>query len=229
MTRNVAIILSGGSGSRMECDIPKQYLKIHGKMIISYSLECFVCNKHIDGLIIAIDPKWKRILEDETNSFDIPIHFAISGESRQYTIFNALKVAEMFYAPSDIVIIHDAARPLLTDVLIDECINVCQKYDGAMPVLPMKDTIYESYDGLSISSVLNRDILFAGQAPEAFKLGKYINACKSMNREELLLVRGSAEIAYKAGMKVKLIKGDERNFKVTVPEDLVRLKLLLEK
>ena len=85
MTRNVAIILSGGSGSRMECDIPKQYLKIHGKMIISYSLECFVCNKHIDGLIIAIDPKWKRILEDETNSFDIPIHFAISGESRQYT------------------------------------------------------------------------------------------------------------------------------------------------
>ena len=74
MTRNVAIILSGGSGSRMECDIPKQYLKIHGKMIISYSLECFVCNKHIDGLIIAIDPKWKRILEDETNSFDIPIH-----------------------------------------------------------------------------------------------------------------------------------------------------------
>ena len=71
MTRNVAIILSGGSGSRMECDIPKQYLKIHGKMIISYSLECFVCNKHIDGLIIAIDPKWKRILEDETNSFDI--------------------------------------------------------------------------------------------------------------------------------------------------------------
>ena len=98
-----------------------------------------------------------------------------------------------------------------------------------MPVLPMKDTIYESYDGLSISSVLNRDILFAGQAPEAFKLGKYINACESMNREELLLVRGSAEIAYKAGMKVKLIKGDERNFKVTVPEDLVRLKLLLEK
>ena len=93
----------------------------------------------------------------------------------------------------------------------------------------MKDTVYQSEDGMNISALLPRETLFSGQAPEAFKIGKYLEAHKAISREELLQINGSTEIAYIAGMNIKMIQGDEINFKITTPEDLTRFNLLISK
>ena len=150
------------------------------------------------------------------------------GETRQYTILNALQeIAKQGYSETDVVIIHDAARPLVTEQLIADCIYGCNEADGVLPVIPVKDTLYQSKNGKQITSLLNRNELFAGQAPEAFIFGKYLALHEKMPREELLKINGSTEIAYKGGLNVKLIRGDELNFKITTPEDLSNFENIL--
>ena len=128
----------------------------------------------------------------------------------------------------DIVIIHDAVRPLVSESLISNCINTAKEHGGCMPVLPITDTVYQSKDGNTISSLLDRNTLFAGQAPEAFKLIEYYQLNASVSREELNSYKGTSEIAYKYGLTVKMISGDDGNFKITTPGDLDRFKSKFE-
>lgn len=226
----IGIILSGGVGNRMKSAVPKQYISVDGRMIIDYCLDRFVSHPRIDALIIAVADEWKQIVNKGIidRRLKIPVYYSAPGEVRQETIYKALRVAAEHYSERDIVIIHDAARPMVSDRLIDDCMDACKMYDGAMPVLPVKDTIYQSKDGATISSLLPRSTLFAGQAPEAFVLGKYLNAHRTITRDELLTVNGSSELAHKQGLSIKLIAGDERNFKITTPEDLHRFEQLIK-
>lgn len=228
---NIAIILSGGVGSRMGSQTPKQYIEVNGIPIIVYTLEKFIKNPSIDALILAISPEWQEYISKYLNqyTFTIPIYYSTPGETRQMTIYNSLKVAFHYYKENDIVIIHDAARPLVTSELITSCIKECQNNDGVLPIIPVKDTIYQSFDKNTISSLLPRETLYAGQAPESFKLGKYYKAHQITSKEDLLKINGSTEIAYKHHLKIKLIPGDEINFKITTPEDLERFKHIKSK
>ena len=106
-------------------------------------------------------------------------------------------------------------------------IETTKSFDGVMPVIPVKDTIYLSKGGEQIDGLLNRDELFAGQAPEAFNLKRYLEINRGLSKEELASVRGSSEIAYKNGFSIGLIAGDEDNFKITTPNDLERFKLIV--
>lgn len=121
---------------------------------------------------------------------------------------------------NDNIIIHDAARPNVSERIISQCMDKLSEYDGAMPVLPVKDTIYLSENGENITSLLNRDQLYAGQAPESFKYGKYLEIHNGMTEEDLSKVRGSSEIAYRHGLKICMIPGDECNYKITTKKDL---------
>lgn len=222
---NIAIILSGGIGSRMGLNLPKQYVKVHGKMIISYCLSTFLQNENIDALVIGCANEWKQQIQDEIDKLPYAcskvIKFAQPGETRQYSIFNALKVAcQIEFDDNTIVIIHDAARPLVSDALIDHCLDACKYTDAVMPVIPVKDTTYVSEDGIHIKALLNRSQLWSGQAPEAFKLKKYFQVHEIMSREEILKINGSTELAFKARLDCQMIEGDPMNFKITTPEDL---------
>ncbi len=123
---------------------------------------------------------------------------------------------------SDKVIIHDAARPCVSDELIDGCITKLDEYEGVIPVLPIKDTVYLSEDGKSIASLIPREKLIAGQAPEAFRLGVYLKANERVLPDEIFKINGSTEPAVMASMKVGTIPGDENNFKITTKNDLER-------
>lgn len=227
---NIAIILSGGIGSRMESNLPKQYIEVSGRPIIEYCLERFAGNPRVAGIIIAVAEEWRSYVETVVSRvlFSVPVYYSTPGEVRQETIYNALKVAAYHYSDEDVVVIHDAARPLVSTRLIDACVDACVEYDVGMPVLPVKDTIYQSADGRTITSLLPRETLYAGQAPEAFRLGKYLHAHEAMSHEELLQINGSSEIAYKQGLTIKLIPGEETNFKITTPEDLKRFEQLIK-
>ena len=101
--------------------------------------------------------------------------------------------------------------------------------DGVMPALPMKDTVYVSNDGNVIDGLCDRAKLFAGQAPELFELHKYYNANMSLSQDELYKINGSAEPAYMAGMNIRIIPGDENNYKITTKQDLDRFRAEIEK
>lgn len=118
--------------------------------------------------------------------------------------------------------IQDAARPNASVELLRRCVTIPDDADGVMPVPPMKDTIYHSCSGEKVDGLLRREELFAGQAPEAFRYGKYLSANERLLPEDILHINGSSEAALLAGMKIAMIEGMENNYKITTVEDLHR-------
>lgn len=222
---NIALILSGGTGTRVGADIPKQYIKVNGRMIISYCLETLAGNEDIDAIQIVADSSWQEEINKWMKESDIEKKFkgfSAPGENRQLSILNGLEDIRAYASDQDKVLIHDAARPMLTDELIAECLKAAIGHDGVLPVLPMKDTVYYSEDGRTITSRLERSRIFAGQAPEVFRLGVYLEANRRLSSEEILRINGSTEPAIMAGMDIAMIPGDENNFKITTKADLER-------
>ncbi|WP_294431705.1 IspD/TarI family cytidylyltransferase [uncultured Treponema sp.] len=219
------IVLSGGVGSRMRSDTPKQYLKVCDKPILYYTLKSFDFNL-FNKIIIVVADEWKEFVEGICkNAFsEQEILFAPAGKSRQESILHGLNVLKNYALTDDLVVIHDAARACCSRELVQNLIEACENYDGAMPVLSVKDTVYLSETGHEITGLLERDKLFCGQAPEAFKYGRYLAINEKLTSEELGRVRGSSEIAFRNGMKIAFISGDEANFKITTPADLERFE-----
>lgn len=222
-----AVILSGGIGVRMGANCPKQYIIVKEKPILWYCLRIFEYHPLIDQIVIVADSGWQNYVDNVVDDLGMKkfIGFANAGSSRQQSVYNGLlKVSNSGVDEKDIVVIHDAARPCVSNQLISNCVNMLDQADGAMPVLPVKDTVYQSKDGVCISTLLNRDEVFAGQAPESFRLWKYLAAHDGLSEKELTLIRGSSEIAFKAGMKIRMFNGEESNYKITTPADLEKFR-----
>ncbi len=231
---NIAVLLSGGVGTRIGEAIPKQYLEVHGKKIISYSLETLIRHPMIDAVQIVAAEEWRdaiRIEIDRIRSGDAGRDsadkfrgFSAPGENRQLSILSGIEGCKGYARDDDIVLIHDAARPFVSYDLITRILEAAAAHDGAMPVLPMKDTVYMSEDGSRVSGLLKRDKIFAGQAPEAFKIRKYFDACRALLPDRIYSINGSTEPAVIAGMDIAMVEGDEKNIKITTREDLERIK-----
>lgn len=223
---NYAIILSGGTGTRLGLDRPKQYVEVNKKPIIRYVIETMKQCGVIDGIVIVASPDWQEYVQNQISVSEKFLGFALPGENRQLSIYSGLCVlrdklqAEKVNLDDVIVLIQDAARPNTSAKLIEQCFDLEEGVDGAMPVLPMKDTVYLSEDGAHVSSLLERKQVYAGQAPESFRLGKYLSANEALLPDKILKINGSTEPAILAGMQVKMIPGDEKNYKITTEIDL---------
>lgn len=211
-------------------DVPKQYYRVGGRSILSYCVEAVSRSESIDRYLIVAAQAWRDVISRE---LDVQAQacravgekfyaFADPGRNRQESILHGLRALGDIARDRDIILIQDAARPLTSQQLLKSCIETAAAADadGAMPVLPMKDTVYYSMDGSRIDALLERDRILAGQAPEAFVYGAYLRANESLPEEELLKINGSSEPAVKAGMRVAMVPGDERNLKITTTADL---------
>ena len=227
---NTAIILAGGVGSRMGVDRPKQFLMVQDKPIISYCLDIFQNHDEIDSVVVVVSEQWQDFVEEYAAKYGVTKikGYAPAGKSRQHSIYNGLKCIDENVPDTDIVIVHDAARPLVSDQIISDCIKGATDYDGAMPVISVKDTVYQSKDGEEIGCLLKRSELFAGQAPESFKFRKYYDIHNQVTDEEIGATAGSSEIAYRHGMEIRMVKGSERNLKITTIEDLETFETILK-
>ncbi len=245
---NMAILLSGGVGSRIHSDVPKQYIHIGGRMLVTYALATLIEASSIDKILIVAEYEWYEIIMADAKknqiSIDKVMGFATPGFNRQASILNGMQEILRQIAPemlseclncnenredvanNDTVFIHDAARPMLSQKQIRDCFAALAGHDGVMPVLPMKDTVYLSQNGKVVSNLLNRNQIFAGQAPELFRFKKYYQANLALMPDRLASVNGSTEPAVLAGMDIVMIPGDEKNFKITTPEDLERFHSL---
>lgn len=229
-----ALILSGGTGTRLGANIPKQYIEVDGRPIISYCFETLALSRYIDAIWIVADEHWQEYIEQKVKPYDIYGRlrgFSSPGANRQLSIFNGLRDIRnelektgVMPAERGSVLVHDAARPLLSEELIARCAAGAEGHDGAMPVLPMKDTVYLSNDGVSVSELLDRSRIFAGQAPELFDIEKYYAANVRLLPDKIMSINGSTEPAVMAGMDIAMVTGDENNFKITTMADLERFK-----
>ena len=227
----IALVLSGGTGSRLGADLPKQYLHVQGRPILLYCMETLHKSPRIDAIQIVAAKEWQVEIEnwlDEHGFTDKFRGFSLPGENRQLSIYNGLTDIRRFAQDDDLVLIHDAARPLLSPELIERCTEAIEGYEGVLPVLPMKDTVYYSEDGRQITSLLERKAVYAGQAPELFRLGAYYRANERLLPDGILRINGSTEPAVLAGMRIAMVPGDERNFKITTPADLERFRQITE-
>ena len=230
---NAALLLSGGVGLRLGLKVPKQYIKINDRMLITYSLQTLINSSFIDGIQIVAESSWRELIIEDVKqnaiSTDKIMGFSFPGINRQLSILNGLyDILDGKFQMRDNVLIHDAARPLLTEKQITDCFITLQNHDGVIPVLPVKDTMYLSEDGKSVSELIVRKIIFAGQAPECFVLGKYLEANRRLLPDKILEINGSTEPAVMAGMDIAMIPGDENNFKITTQADLERFSTLLK-
>ena len=224
-----AIILSGGVGTRLGLDIPKQYVKVKDKTVLQYVVEKIEACTLIQGYVIVAAEEWQDDILSMMNLSEKFLGFAASGENRQLSIYHGLLELKKVAKDHDLVLVQDAARPNTSDDLLLRCMQLDDSVDGAMPVLPMKDTVYISHTGSRVDELLNREEVFAGQAPESFRFGKYLRANEMLLPDEILHINGSTEPAARAGMNIALIEGEESNFKITTVADLERFCQLQEK
>lgn len=236
---NIALVLSGGRGERLESNVAKQYVRISGRMVITRSLALFMKSPYIDGVMIVSHREWReRILADLGAAgvgLEKQVAFARPGRNRQLSVLNGLEgILSQMNGIGDkrgsdhVVLIHDAARPCLTERQIKECFEALPGHDGVMPVLPMKDTVYVSQDGNKVTGLFERSSLYSGQAPELFYLKKYYEANRRLLPYEILKINGSTEPAVLAGMDIAMIPGDENNFKITTRGDMERFRELVQ-
>jgi 2-C-methyl-D-erythritol 4-phosphate cytidylyltransferase len=225
-----AIVLAGGTSERLSSqNIPKQYIKVLDKPVFIYCLMQFEICKDIDIVaFVAADnmhEEIKRYLaEYEIKKVKV---FASPGKTRQHSMYNGLNALKEILKNEDLVVIHDAARPLVTANDITASVEAASSCDGATPFMPIKDTIYSSIDGKYISSLINRDELRAGQTPECYNYVKYLNAFDNLTDDEIVKIRGSSEVAFMNGMKIRLFPGNPRNIKITDENDLDYFKYLV--
>ena len=233
---NIAILLSGGTGTRLGAEIPKQYIRVANQMIITYSLNALMEHLQIDGIVVVAEEEWREIILSDLPQYaqntEKRIAFAVPGITRQFSILNALNYIKYEWNTQTSainVLLHDAARPNLSFDMISQCMDALKEHEGVMPMLPMKDTIYESMDGTTVSNLLDRSRLFAGQAPEGFQFDLYYEANQKLLPDRLHRINGATEPAIVAGMDIVMIPGDENNYKITTQADLERFKEQMEK
>ena len=229
---NIAVILAGGVGTRMRSDgFPKQYVEINDKPILVYTLQKFQTCDDVDKIVVVAHDQWQKKILQWTEKYDIDKMCCIApqGSSRQESVYNGLKACLPYSnGGDDYVLIHDAARPLVTPKLISESIAGAQGHDGCLPVIPMKDTIYVSHNGSKIHDLTDRSTLFCGQSPEVMRLCPYLEICEELSPEQMESIRGSCELAFQKGFDIAMIPGEETNFKLTTADDLGRLRRILE-
>lgn len=219
-----AIVLAGGRGKRMNYHKSKQFIEIKGKPVLVYTLEKFIYNKSIDEVILVlpedeVDYCKKEVLQRYSLKVD---RIVIGGKERQDSVFNALEAMEK----SNIVLIHDGARPFINEKIIEEGIKYANIYGAAAPGVTPKDTIkVKNEDNISVDTP-DRNMLVAVQTPQCFKYDE-IYQCHRKIKEENAIVTDDTSVVERYGHKVYLYEGDYTNIKITTPEDLILAERLI--
>ena len=204
MSAIAAIIVAGGTGSRMGEGLPKPYRHLHGKPILHHTLAAFAAHPKLDEIIVVYHADHADYLAPILAGFD-NVTAVLGGDTRQESVSNGLESLNNI----DKVLIHDAARPYISAELITRMIEADAM--AAIPVMPVTSTIKHA-DG----HTLDRNELFAAQTPQAFDYKTILK----LHREAVTEVTDDAMLAEQAGIKVAFVKGDKANIKITTEEDL---------
>lgn len=221
------VLLAGGVGKRMVgYSFPKQFIKIGGVPIVALSLRTMLENENIDKVIVVLPDDWfdygKNLLNKFFTTNEIhSIVFLKGGKERIDSLVNALHfIRNNNPKDDDIVVTHDSVRPFATSRMFDECIEGAKKFDFSLVSVPVNDTIHHSKDLEFLDGSPKRNELMSGQTPSAFNLKKLISLCDNLTEEEKTSFTGTTQLVLEKGFKIKVIKGDFMNFKITTRSDI---------
>ena len=216
MTR-FAIIPSGGVGKRINSSLPKQYVKVKGKELIAYTLEIFQECSLIDKIIIAAQPEYNPLLEEIKDKYKISKLYKIveGGKERQDSVFNALQATNA--EDDDVIVVHDAARPLLSNNILQKSITEAKTFDSVIVAIKATDTLVSGKE--FVQDYLDRNITYHVQTPQ---ISKYKILFDAMNfaRTNNFIGTDESILLHKASNKIKIVEGSSLNFKVTTQSDL---------
>ena len=228
---NYALIIAGGSGNRMGQDIPKQFMHVDNCPIIIHTLLAFQRHPDIDGIAVVCLDGWQTVLQSYANQFMVTKLKWIfkGGDNGQKSIHNGIYgLKEAGIGDDDLVLVHDAVRPLLSQDIISSNIAICQKYGYAITGIKCREAILESDDGFSTSTSIPRDKLIRTQTPQTFRLRNLIAAHEEAAKKGITNSVASCTLMAELGNReMHIVPGSEKNIKVTTVEDLEILKALM--
>lgn len=222
-----ALILSGGTGSRMGAAVPKQFLNLKDKPILLHTVERFCAHPQIGCVCVVSGADFF----DDTNGLlasvqtDKPLFLVTGGKDRRDSSKNGLEALAALPTPPEFVLIHDAARPLVPQTVISNCIAGAREYGACTAAIPSQDTIAVSDETGMIADIPPRSTLYSVQTPQGFSFDLILNAHRALS--ENAAVTDDTSVVRLTGRPVALVEGDKRALKITTQEDLVFAESLL--
>lgn len=222
--RTYAIIPAAGKGKRSGVSIPKQYIKLKGKELIAHTLETFQKNKLIDEIIVAVHPDYFSLVEKLKTKYKLYkiVNIIKGGRERQDSVFNALKSIKA--KKGDLVAVHDAARPLLPQKILTDAVLTAHEKGNSIVCLRVKDTLIKGTN--VVESYIDRQEIFYVQTPQIFRYGDLMRAMETAYARNYYATDES-RLINNLGMKINIVEGSLRNFKVTTGDDLEFVKKLV--
>ena len=226
---NIALIIAGGNGQRMQQEIPKQFLNVNDKPVIIYTLEAFQSHPDIDKIGVVCLDGWHDILWAYARQYRLSkLEWVVSGgENGQGSIRNGVFEAERRYNGDDIILVHDAIRPMVSHEIISDCIVQCRQYGSAIVVTPCNTVVLRRGENHSAGEVVLRDQLAITQTPQAFPIKKLANAHRRALEQGITNSVASCTMMIELGETVHFSIGAETNIKLTTTDDLKIFKALL--
>ena len=227
-TMNIAIILAGGSGTRLGGERPKQFLSIAGKMVIEHTIEAFHRNSRIDEIAIVCRNDFLLEMHDmvNRNNYTKVKHILSGGKERYHSSLAALKV---YKDSNDLLLFHDCVRPLVTDKIINDCLDALQTYDAVEAAVPATDTIVEVDSEGRICRIPKRSSLRNVQTPQGFRQGVIAEAFRRALSDPAFFPTDDCSVvfAYMPESSIAVVAGDTNNIKITYKEDLAFAERIL--
>lgn len=212
----IALIVAAGSGSRTGLDYPKQYFKMGEMTVLEHTIDAFLKHDRIDQIQVLINPADADLYEKAVKDRNL-LPWQAGGETRQKSVLKGLKAIENL--SPDHVLIHDAARPFVSQDLIDRCLEALLNHQAVLPALPMVDTL-KSVDGAAVTGTIDRDHVVAAQTPQCFSYPEILKAHLTFQDRE---VTDDIALAELAGLEVVHIAGDPENKKITTQDDIEKM------
>jgi 2-C-methyl-D-erythritol 4-phosphate cytidylyltransferase len=226
MVRFHIVIPAAGIGNRMETAIPKQYLPLSGKPMISYSIQTFFASPRIASINLALSPDdyfWRNL--DLAANSRLQLHYT-GGETRAQTVLNTLYALKSQVEADDWILVHDAARPGLTLSLLHTLLDSLENDAvGGLLALPLADTLKQSNADTRVKSTIPREGLWQAQTPQMFRYSLLTNALENFDGTPT----DEAQAVEAFGLKPKLVTGSLRNMKVTYPQDMALMEIFMQK
>ncbi len=217
------VIVAAGASLRMQ-GINKQLITLCGVPAIIHTLMAFEKSEYISEIVLVTREDSVNTMRELANKYMITklTDIALGGKCRGESVLNGLNCIKN----KNCVMIHDGARPLVTEKIIKSVFKGLKNFDCVIPVVPVKDTIKEIFDDKTVNKTLNRENLVAVQTPQGVNLGKYIDI---VNAADLSVFTDDASVMESKDFKVLTVDGDYENIKITTPEDIVIAEYYLEK
>lgn len=225
---NIALLLAGGSGARTSQDVPKQFFNVYERPVIIYTLEAFQKHPDIDGIVVSCLDGWQEILRVYAREAGITKLQKIvkGGENGQSSARNALRELRNVCKDDDIIIIHDAIRPLVSADIISDCIVKCLKHGSGLAAMRCQETIIRTQDGIKGSQGISRSDIMRVQTPQAYLYGKVMNAHEEALRRGITDAVYTNTLMLDLGETLYFSMGSAKNIKITTIEDVEIFKAL---